>query len=125
MNSTLKRILVLAPHTDDGELGCGGSIDKYREQGCDIYYAAFSTCSESVPSHLPSDILSREVKTACGSLGIEGERLRVFDFRVRRFDSSRQEILEELLKLRNQVEPELVLMPSLEDMHQDHRVIAT
>lgn len=26
-----KRILVLAPHTDDGEFGCGGSISKFIE----------------------------------------------------------------------------------------------
>jgi LmbE family N-acetylglucosaminyl deacetylase len=124
MNNSPKKILVLAPHTDDGELGCGGSIHKYKEQGCEVFYAAFSTCSESVPSHLASDILTHEVKKACGSLGIDQENLKIFDFRVRRFDSSRQEILEEMIRLRKEIEPELVLMPSIDDMHQDHAVIA-
>lgn len=32
-----KRVLILAPHTDDGEFGCGGSIAKFIEQGADVY----------------------------------------------------------------------------------------
>ena len=30
------KILVLAPHTDDGELGVGGSIAKFIEEGKEI-----------------------------------------------------------------------------------------
>ncbi|MBT4611169.1 MAG: hypothetical protein HOC05_14085, partial [Gemmatimonadetes bacterium] len=32
-----ERILVLAPHTDDGELGCGGTISRLIEKGCEVY----------------------------------------------------------------------------------------
>ena len=35
---TNKKILILAPHADDGELGCGGSISKFLEQKNDVYY---------------------------------------------------------------------------------------
>ncbi|MDY7036483.1 MAG: hypothetical protein SV375_10045 [Thermodesulfobacteriota bacterium] len=44
-----EKILVLAPHTDDGEFGCGGSIAKFIEQRAEVYYAAFSLCEESIP----------------------------------------------------------------------------
>ena len=27
------RVLILAPHTDDGEFGCGGTIAKHIENG--------------------------------------------------------------------------------------------
>jgi LmbE family N-acetylglucosaminyl deacetylase len=43
-----KRVLILAPHTDDGEFGCGGTINKLIEEGSEIYYAAFSACEQSV-----------------------------------------------------------------------------
>lgn len=33
MTKDVNRILVLAPHTDDGEFGCGGSIAKFVEEG--------------------------------------------------------------------------------------------
>ena len=45
----MNNILVLAPHTDDGELGCGGTISKFVKEGKNIYYVAFSTAEESVP----------------------------------------------------------------------------
>src|SRR5699024_12177975 len=34
-------ILVLAPHTDDGELGCGGSIARFIREGHEVHYVAF------------------------------------------------------------------------------------
>ena len=56
------RVLVLAPHTDDGELGCGGTISRMVEEGREVYYAAFSTAAESVPPPFPPDILEKEVR---------------------------------------------------------------
>jgi LmbE family N-acetylglucosaminyl deacetylase len=44
-----ERVLVLDPHTDDGEFGCGGTISRFLEQGMEVFYAAFSTAAESVP----------------------------------------------------------------------------
>ena len=40
------RVLVLAPHTDDGEFGCGGTISRFVQEGKEIFYAAFSTAEE-------------------------------------------------------------------------------
>ena len=34
----IKTILILAPHTDDGEFGCGGTISKYVEEGVRVVY---------------------------------------------------------------------------------------
>ena len=43
---------------------------------------------------------------------------------MRRFDERRQDILEEIVQLRRELSPDLVLMPALDDIHQDHEVIA-
>ena len=102
-------VLVLAPHTDDGELGCGATISKFIEEGKNIYYAAFSICEESVPEGYPENILETEVKKATHVLGIKQENLIVYKFKVRRFPEFRQEILEELVKLKKQINPDLVL----------------
>ena len=59
-----KNVLVLAPHTDDGELGAGGTISRLLRSGAKVSYAAFSTAEESVPEGLPKDILKTEVKNA-------------------------------------------------------------
>jgi LmbE family N-acetylglucosaminyl deacetylase len=79
------KILVLAPHTDDGEFGCGASITKWIEEGKIVYYATFSACKQSY---------------------------------------HRQELLDDLIKLREKLQPDLVIMPSLNDIHQDHKTIA-
>lgn len=118
------RILILAPHTDDGEFGCGGSIAKLSEKGAEIHYVAFSSCRASVPEGFPDDILVREVKAAAEILGISPQNLHILDFPVRRFNHYRQEILEELVKYQSQLKPDIVFMPSQNDLHQDHHVVA-
>ena len=117
-------VLVLAPHTEDGELGCGGFIARLLEEGSNVYYAAFSTAQESVPEGFDKDILKTEVRAATKVLGIAPEHLMVYNFQVRKLNYVRQEILEELITLRKKVKFDLVLMPSLNDLHQDHKTIA-
>lgn len=118
-----QKILVLAPHTDDGEFGVGGSIAKFIEEGKEVWYAAFSSCEESVPKGFPKDALKTEVKKATKSLGILPNHLILFEHPVRHFPEHRQSILEELVSLRNSLKPDLVFVPSVYDIHQDHQVI--
>jgi LmbE family N-acetylglucosaminyl deacetylase len=125
MNVTaFRKVLVLAPHTDDGELGTGGTIAKLVEHGAEVYYAAFSTAEESVPTGFPKDILKTEVKKATARLGILPENLLIYNYQVRKLNYVRQEILEELIRLRRQIDPELIFLPSINDIHQDHSTVA-
>jgi len=119
-----RKILVLAPHTDDGEFGAGATISRWLEDGDEVHYAAFSLCEESVPEGWPKDILEKEVREATAALGIDGSHLHLFRFTVRRFDNSRQEILEELVQMNRNLSPDIVLCPAPSDIHQDHAVVA-
>ncbi|MBC7410860.1 MAG: PIG-L family deacetylase [Bacteroidia bacterium] len=119
-----KKILVLAPHTDDGEFGCGGTINKLISEGNEVYLAAFSACQQSVLPQFPSDILITEVKAATIKLGIKPENLILFNYDVRTFNYRRQDILDDLIKLRAKIKPDMVFIPSLNDIHQDHKTIA-
>ena len=118
-----KRVLVLAPHTDDGEFGCGGSIAKFIEQGANVSYAAFSLCEESVPLEWPVDILERELKRAAYALGIQKSNLLIYRYPVRHFAEHRQNILEDLVALQRSLHPSIVFMPSYNDLHQDHHIM--
>ena len=124
MLSKYKNVYVLAPHTDDGELGAGGTIAKLVELGANIYYFAFSTAAESVPEGMPRDILKTEVINATTKLGIPKKNVVIYNYQVRKLNYSRQEILEDLMKHKKKLKPDLVLMPSLNDIHQDHSTIA-
>ncbi len=124
MIGQFSNVLVLAPHTDDGEFGCGGTMARLIEEGARVTYVAFSTATRSVPRGLPADILAREVREATATLGIPEKDLRVFDFEVRYFPTVRQDILERMIALSTEIEPDCVLMPSLSDLHQDHKTVA-
>ena len=120
----VKKVLVLGPHTDDGEFGCGGTMARFVEEGKEVYYATFSCAEESVPKGLPKDILLKEVKKATKVLGITEDNLLIYRYPVRIFAEFRHDILEDLVHLNQQLQPDLVLMPSSNDLHQDHHTIS-
>ena len=119
----LHKILVLAPHVDDVEFGCGGTVARFIDQGAEVHYVAFSVASKSVRTGLPGDILAREAKLAARELGIDWGNVKILDLPVREFPAHRQEILEELIRVREELHPSWVLLPASSDVHQDHRVI--
>jgi N-acetylglucosamine malate deacetylase 1 len=119
-----ERVLVLAPHTDDGEFGCGGTMARLVEAGAEVRYVAFSIATRSLPEGFAPDTLAKEVREATAELGIAADRLAVHDFDVRTFPDHRQDILELLVALWEEWRPDAVFQPSLHDIHQDHQVIA-
>jgi LmbE family N-acetylglucosaminyl deacetylase len=120
----IERALVLAPHTDDGEFGCGGTMSRLVEAGVDVRYVAFSIATRSLPEGFAPDTLAREVKEATAEIGIPAENLTVHDFDVRTFPDHRQAILELLIEIWNDWKPDCVFQPSLHDVHQDHQTVA-
>jgi LmbE family N-acetylglucosaminyl deacetylase len=121
--NTMRRVLVLAPHTDDAELGCGGTIARLLTDGAEVFVAAFSTAEESLPSGAEPNRLRNEFLAAMQTLGIPHDNALVFGYPVRRLSYYRQELLEELVKLRKQIDPNMVFLPSSNDLHQDHQVL--
>lgn len=119
-----KKVLVIAPHTDDAEFGCGATIAKLIEQKNEVYCVAFSACKQTVLPNFPPDILIQEIKSASTLLGIQPNNLILFDYEVRSFSTFRQQILDQMIALRDKIHPDLVLIPSTNDIHQDHQTIA-
>jgi N-acetylglucosamine malate deacetylase 1 len=117
-------VLVLGAHPDDGELGCGATIAKFVRCGLEVHYAMFSLCEDSLRPGEPIDTLMKEAILSSKVLGIPGANLLFYKYPVRRLAQFRQEILEDLVKLRHELNPDLVIMPSNQDLHQDHATIA-
>lgn len=120
--SGFRRALVLCPHTDD-ELGCAGTVVRLIEAGVIVRYVALSTCEKSVPEGFARDVLAHECRASTASLGIAPEAVELGPFEVREFPRDRQPILEYLVALRREWSPDLVLLPSSADRHQDHAVV--
>ena len=119
-----ERVLILAPHTDDGELGCGGTISKFIEEGKEIFYAAFSVAEDSVPVGFPKNVLEIEVKNATKILKIPPNNLFIYRYSVRTFSYHRQELLDNMISLKKDLNPDMIFIPSINDLHQDHKTIA-
>ena len=106
-------ILILSPHTDDGELGCGATISKFIEIGHNVKIIYFSYCG--------NQRLIKEAKLASQVLGIDNYSL--LEFQVRHFPEQRQKILQYLYDFNQTNHIDIVFTPTLSDLHQDHQVI--
>lgn len=103
-------VVVLAPHTDDETLACGGTIAKFVEAGREVFVYSFSCGTSS----------TAEFRAACRALNVTGE---AFNFHTRYFVDARQSILEKLIEIRKEIKPSIVLLPASSDCHQDHQII--
>jgi len=124
MFNKISNALVLAPHTDDGELGAGGLINKLINHNIHVDYMAFSAAEDSVPAGYQTDVLRSEVIEATKKLGIDSASVDVKKYPVRMLNFHRQDILDDLIEYRKRCIPDLVLIPSLNDLHQDHSTVA-
>lgn len=108
-------VVVLSPHTDDAELGCGGTVSKLIGTGAEITFLVFSDCGK--------ERNREEVQQSAKLLGIK--KCHILDFEVRRFPRDRQRILQVLYDFNKTEHPNLVLTPSTQDIHQDHQTVTS
>ena len=106
-------VLVLSPHPDDAELYAGGTIAKLKRQGSDLYWVSFSPCdnvkifNEWMDSLDKYDVFNRSF----------------LHYKRSDFDRYRQDILNDLVKLKQLGDFDYVLTTPPYDIHQDHAVI--
>ncbi|MFQ5833391.1 MAG: PIG-L deacetylase family protein [Candidatus Thorarchaeota archaeon] len=120
---SVKKALVVSPHTDDAILGAGGFIYKLAKHGAHIDYMVFTTCGDSlIGTEFPNGQLAKEDRKAASFLG--ASRIIYHDFENKHLQKSRQEILDLMYPYRNDPQLDLVLAPYPGDIHQDHRTVA-
>ncbi len=120
---SFERVLMIAPHTDD-EFGSAGVLHRFIRLGVEVRYVALSRCEDSVPEPYPKDILGIECLECTRRLGIPENNVDILDYPVRHFPAFRQDILEDFVKLNREYRPDLVLLPSTFDTHQDHSTVS-
>lgn len=107
-------ILLLAPHADDIELGCGATVARFVEEDHSLLWVVFT---DEQP-------LNSEHMKATEEIGLKDESRLALDFTLRRLSERRKQVLEQLVELNSKFKPDLVIGPSLHDFHQDHQVVA-
>lgn len=120
-----KTIVVLCPHTDDGEFGCGGAISRFLREGNRVVFVVFSICQGSVPEGEKEDVLKIEFNKAMDYYNIPTRDRVIYNYPVRHFPQYRQSILDDMIEINKVFSPDMVFMPSMHDIHQDHHVVAS
>lgn len=125
------KVLILDPHGDDW-ISCAGTIKKHIDNRDRVVYVCFTLAEKSLPLGCTKDSYRNECKKSLLSIGVTeidfaeypiGEFNIHSDFPVRQFLKHRQEILDYLIKIRGEYQPDVVYVPSTHDIHQDHKVI--
>ncbi len=125
------RILVLAPHMDDEVFGCGGTLAKCVATGGEVTVAYMTDGSKGYqrPEPLPSaerlaEIERQLVETRKDEARRAGKRLGlgepVFLDLPDRDVRITAETVARLVRVFQQVRPELICLPFLTDTHRDH-----
>jgi len=111
-------VLCLGAHSDDIEIGCGGTILRLAEQhpGTVFHWIVFSAIG----------VREAEARRAAmlfgGPAAVKGPELKTFPDGFMPFVGAEVKTVFEELK--QTVSPDLILAPFRRDAHQDHRLIA-
>lgn len=123
MKVQVRKALILSPHTDDAFIGAGGLVHKLANQGCELFYHAFTTCDDTLKgTEFQQGEIAREDREAAKILGVSN--ITHHDFTNKKLYKDRQEILDIIYKYRNDKELDLVIAPYEGDFHQDHMTVA-
>jgi LmbE family N-acetylglucosaminyl deacetylase len=112
------QVLCLGSHSDDIEIGCGGTILRLAEQypGCVFHWAVFSAVG----------VREAEARLAAArfvaSANLKGPLLKTFPDGFMPFVGAEVKTVFEELK--RAISPDLIFTHNRKDAHQDHRLIA-
>lgn len=113
------KILVLAPHMDDIELGMSGTLLRISNICPErIMYISFSR-----PPNVDKDIFDSEFDKATSLFRIPKGNFYKYEFDPRDLSANRSEILQILYDLNIKFSPDIVFLPNSRDIHQSHKVI--
>jgi LmbE family N-acetylglucosaminyl deacetylase len=113
------KILCLGAHSDDIEIGCGGTILRLIKEApeAQIYWLVFSAKGNR----------AREARESAASFlsKIKSKTIDVQEFRDSYFPFIGAEIKDYFEKIKNNFDPDIIFTHCNNDAHQDHRLIST
>src|SRR5215470_17399041 len=111
------RILCLGAHSDDIEIGCGGTILRLAEQfpNCVLHWVVFSAAG------VRAEEAQKAARLFVGTKNLKAPLIKNFRDGFLPFHGAEVKDAFEELK---QVEPDLILTHNRDDAHQDHRMLA-
>ena len=120
-----KKILILSPHADDEILGCGGLISKFSKLNYEINVLIMTNANKGAPEIFKSKeikMLRKEAKIANNFIGSK----RLFFENLPAINLNNYPVYKISMiinKYIKDINPEIILIPSANDIHDDHKII--
>jgi LmbE family N-acetylglucosaminyl deacetylase len=113
-----KRILALGAHSDDIEIGCGGTILRLAAERCglEVLWVVFVATGERAAE--------ADASAAAFLEGVPTAKVVIRDYPDRFLPYSGAAVKEEFEALKHEFVPDLIFTHYREDRHQDHRLIS-
>lgn len=114
----IKRVLCLGAHSDDIEIGCGGTLMQLcaRNPQLEVCWVVFTA---------PGERTAEARRSARDLLGPDTRlEIKIGEFRESFFPSEWPRIKEWFAEIRAGFAPDLIFTHGREDRHQDHNVLA-
>ena len=125
-NLSNEKLLVIAPHSDDEVLGCGGLISKVKKSGGKVFVLIFNLGFEKDDTSESQEKRKNEVKNAMDVLGVDDyDLVNSEPNNNRNLDSKPLHDLIEVIESTSNVSlekisPTIVAIPTIFSHHQDH-----
>ncbi|MCB0368541.1 MAG: PIG-L family deacetylase [Bdellovibrionales bacterium] len=120
---TISRIVVIAPHQDDEVIGCGGLLLKFKKNNPKIKISIIYITDGNQPLMKGGEVNSikirkSEAQRVCNYIGGNGVFFDIpnFNFIIH------SEIVQQLVTVLSEMEPELILTPWVLDEPYKHRL---
>ncbi len=113
-----RKVCFIGAHPDDIEIGCGALIAQITGKA----EIRCVTLSDNQKNPLLTNLVGEHYRSM-QILGVSREQVIVEQFETRKFPAMRQEILEYLVQLKKDFQPEIVFVHSKSDIHQDHTTV--
>jgi LmbE family N-acetylglucosaminyl deacetylase len=114
----IRRVLCLGAHSDDIEIGIGGTLLKLAEEvpGLEIWWVVFSASGPR------AEEASRSADAFLS--GVTRKHVRIGSFRESYFPSEWPAIKDWFEEIKAKFDPDVVFTHYRDDRHQDHRVLS-
>ena len=121
----MKKILILSPHADDEILGCGGFISKYSKLSYQINVLILTNANKGAPEIYSTREIqkirneSKQANKLIGTKKLFFENLPALNLN----NYPIYKITNVINKYVSDINPEIILIPSSNDIHDDHKII--
>ncbi len=116
--SNVRKVLCLGAHSDDIEIGCGGTILRLIQSTPDIEFLWFIASAEMTRRLEAQESAGEFLQKA------KSGEIRFGGFRESYFPDQWRSIKEAVEALKNRFEPDLIFTHYRDDRHQDHKTIS-